>query len=282
MSDPQLAAHALSPEPAWLWTIDASRILWANPTGAAIFNGDTPGALSDLRFEPQHPAAAQIARLADTLPQGGTPRLERLRGFGASLGGALVCLCSRVTLSDNGTAVLVVSTERAGKDLALPERARRLLADIDQPAAIFSADGELVEAKPEAHERLAHGRDLSTLNAAGLAREATLNGQAIGDSAAGSIALWRLGAGPTFLLLAVFSGEAPALPAVPPAPDIVAVAAPPTAPHPAALDLPHWSRWKRRSAACRYVSSGRWTPATASAAGSKISPVCSDPTPPPC
>ncbi|MGA7975237.1 MAG: hypothetical protein WCA36_20775, partial [Pseudolabrys sp.] len=74
LSDPRLAAHALSPEPAWLWTADADRILWANPIGAAIFNGETPNALSELVFEPQHPAAVQIARLAGTLPQGGTPR----------------------------------------------------------------------------------------------------------------------------------------------------------------------------------------------------------------
>ena len=236
LSDPRFAAHALSGEPVWLWATDANRILWANPTGASIFDGETPGALADLRFEPQHPAAIQIARLAGTLPHGGTPRLERLRGFGASLGGALVCLCSRVTLSDNSTAVLVVSTERAGKDLALSERARRLLADFKEPAAVFSADGELVEAKPEARERLAHGRDLTALDAAGLAREATLNGKAEGDSNAGALTLWRLGAGPTFLLLAVFAGPAPARPAAPAAPDIIAVTAPPTAPNPTAAE----------------------------------------------
>ena len=224
------------PEPAWLWSPDASRILWANPTGAAIFDGATPGALADVRFAPEHPAAVQIARLAATLPQGGTPRLERLRGFGASLGGALVCQCSRLTLADNGTAILVVSTERAGTELPLPERARRVLADIDQPAAIFSPDGELIEAKDEARDRLAHGRDLAALKADALAREATLHGKALGDCAAGHLALWRLGAGQTFLLLAVFIGEAPPLPVTPPAPDIVSVLAPPTAPSPAAAE----------------------------------------------
>ncbi len=234
LSDPRLADHALRPEPAWLWSSDASRILWANPAGAAIFDGDTPGALAGARFAADHPAAVQIARLAATLPQGGTPRLERLRGFGAHLGGALVCLCSRLTLADDSTAVLVVSTERAGTDMPLPERARRVLADIDQPAAIFSPDGELIEAKDEARDRLAHGRDLAALNAAALAREATLNGKALGNCAAGHLALWRLGAGQTFLLLAVFIGEAPPLPATPGAPDMVSVPAPPTAPSPAA------------------------------------------------
>ena len=108
LSDPRLAAHALSPTPVWLWSADATRMLWANPVAAAIFDAASPGALAALRFEPDHPAAAQIARLAGTLPQGDAPRLERLRGFGASFGGTLICLCSRIALADNSSAVLVV------------------------------------------------------------------------------------------------------------------------------------------------------------------------------
>ncbi|HEY6023779.1 MAG TPA: hypothetical protein VIV34_06330, partial [Pseudolabrys sp.] len=120
LRDPRLAAHALNPAPVWLWSADADRILWANPAGAAIFDAVSPGAIAAREFHRGHVAAAQIARLAGTLPQGGAPRLERLRGFGASIGGTLICLCSRIILPDNRTAVLVVSTERAGKDLALP------------------------------------------------------------------------------------------------------------------------------------------------------------------
>ena len=73
---------------------------------------------------------------------------------------------------------------------------------------MFSADGELVEAKPEARERLAHGRDLSCARCRRASRaKRRSTARPIGDSDAGAIALWRLGAGPTFLLLAVFSGE---------------------------------------------------------------------------
>src|ERR1700693_234049 len=125
LSDPRLAAHALSPTPVWLWSTDATRVLWAHPIAAAIFDAASSGALASLRFEPEHPAAAQIARLAGTLPHGGAPRLERLRGFGASIGGTLICLCSRIALADNSSGMLGVSTEPAGKDLSLPERARR-------------------------------------------------------------------------------------------------------------------------------------------------------------
>ena len=93
--DPRLSAHATSPLPAWLWSEDGARILWANPTGAAIFNAASPAALDARRFDAKHPAAAQIARLAATLPPGGAARLERLRGFGASIGGVLMCKIGR-------------------------------------------------------------------------------------------------------------------------------------------------------------------------------------------
>ena len=98
LNDPRLAAHALSPTPVWLWSADATRILWGNPTAAAIFDAGSPGALAQLSFDSQHVSAAQIVRLAGTLPHGGAPRLERLRGFGASFGGTLICLCSRIAL----------------------------------------------------------------------------------------------------------------------------------------------------------------------------------------
>lgn len=206
LRDPRLAAHALNPAPVWLWTPDSERILWANPTGASIFDAASPGAAAALRFSPRHAAAAQISRLAATLPHGGAPRLERLRGFGATIGGALICLCSRITLADNNPAILVVSTERAGRDLALPDRARRLLEDGREPAAVFTADGELIEAQVAAHALLGNQRDLVALGAEKLAREATLNGTANGEIRAGRINVLKIGAGPTFALLVVFTG----------------------------------------------------------------------------
>ncbi|MGB6996360.1 MAG: PAS domain-containing protein, partial [Pseudolabrys sp.] len=120
----------------------------------------------------------------------------------------LVCLCSRITLADNTMAMLVVSTERAGEDMALPERARRLLADVQQPAAIFTADGELMEAQPAGTALIGNRRDLIALGAEKLAREASLNGTAKGETLAGPASVIKLGAGPTFGLLVVFSGPA--------------------------------------------------------------------------
>jgi hypothetical protein len=148
LRDPRLAAHALSPTPAWLWREDARQILWANPAGGSIFGAASPGVLAAMRFDSDHSAAEQVRRLSGTLPRAEAPRLERLRGFGAHTGAVLVCLCSRVTLADNSAAILVISTEPAGRDLALPDRARCLLQDFDQPAAMFTADGELIQGSP--------------------------------------------------------------------------------------------------------------------------------------
>jgi PAS domain S-box-containing protein len=234
LNDSRLAAHALSPTPVWLWSTDAKRVLWANPVAAAVFDAASPGALAAVSFEPEHPAAAQIARLAGTLPQGGAARLERLRGFGAGFGGTLICLCSRIVLADNSPAVLVVSTERAGKDLSLPDRAQRLLTDLERPAAVFTADGELIEAVPAARERFGDKRDLVALGAEPLAREASLNGRANGDIAAWPATMLRLGAGATVTLLVAFA--APEKAASTDAAAAVAQAASP-APHPAAPEL---------------------------------------------
>src|ERR1700681_2493291 len=80
LRDPRLAALATSAAPAWLWSTDATRIIWANPVGAAIFGLTSPAALAARRFEPREQTAAQIARLLGTLRLGGAARLERLRG----------------------------------------------------------------------------------------------------------------------------------------------------------------------------------------------------------
>ncbi len=211
VSDPRLAARALSPMPVWLWSLDGSRVIWANPTAAAIFNAPSPAALAAREFETAHPAAAQVARLAETLSLAGTPRLQRLRGFGAGFGVALTCLCSRTALEDKTQGVLVAATDRAGPMLPLAERVRRLLADTGEPVAAFSADGELIEATPAARALLGARRDLVSLAAEKLAREASRSGHAEGQVDGLEARIDRLGAGATVLLLATFSAAPAAI-----------------------------------------------------------------------
>ncbi len=218
LRDPHLAPHALSALPAWAWSTDASHILWANPNGAAIFGAPTPAALATRHFDAGQPAAAQVAQLAATLPAEGTPRLERLRGFGAGIGRALTCACSRVTLADGRPAVLVVSSERAGPNLSLEERVRRLLAGSDLAIAAFLPDGTLLHAEAQARaslarESLAHASlggaaSLAALGAGALAEQAIASGHAEGATPAGPIVLDRVGGDGDTVLIATFAAAA--------------------------------------------------------------------------
>jgi signal transduction histidine kinase/PAS domain-containing protein len=162
LRDPRLAATATSPWPAWLWSADASRVLWANAAGAALFGAGDTRECVQRRFDSNNPAAAQIVRLAATLPSAGPPRLERLRGFGLGFGRALTCACSRLVVTDGKAAVLIAATEPAGPALSLAERVRRLFGD-DEPLAVFAADGVLVHMTEAARAQLGGTNSLSAL-----------------------------------------------------------------------------------------------------------------------
>jgi PAS domain S-box-containing protein len=180
LGDPRLGEHATSARPAWLWSSDASRVLWANPTGAAIFGAASPLALAARQFDTGQPAAAQIANLAPTLQDGAPPRVERLRAFGAGVGRTLSTLCSHIALPDGRSAILVVATEPAGPELALAERAARLLVGSEQPVAVFAADGRLLHAARAAFNPLGDVSSLSMLDADAIADAALRDGHASG------------------------------------------------------------------------------------------------------
>ena len=151
---PRLASLATAEWPAWLWSADGLRILWANAVGAAIFGAATSKACINRRFSATELPAAQVLRLAATLPSGGQERLERLRGFGGNLGRALTCTCSRILAGDGRGAVLIIAAEPAGPALTLAERVARLLDQDDEPAAAFVPDGRLVYANAKAQHWL--------------------------------------------------------------------------------------------------------------------------------
>jgi PAS domain S-box-containing protein len=204
LRQPRLAALATSAWPAWLWSADGSRILWANAVGAAIFDAAAVSALTRRCFDVRDTAAAQIIRLAATLPLNAQERLERLRGFGAGFGRALTCACSRIVLADGNAAVLVAATEPAGPALTLDERVRRLFADGEEPAAVFTPDGKLLFANAAAQSLLAGATTLAALSLQTLAFTALEAGNANGTARAGDIsfdvAAFRLGTDATRVL----------------------------------------------------------------------------------
>ena len=227
----QLAESATATLPAWLWSSDGLHILWANAAGAAVFGAADTSACTSRRFEFSEPAAAQIRRLAETLPPAGQARLERLRGFGARFGRTLTCSCSRSALADGTPAILVLATEAAGPPLSLAERVRRLFPDRHKAFAVFAAEGPLLDATAAALSRLAGADRLSVIGIETIAAQALATGQAGGDSPYGPVAVERLGKDASTVLLLTFG----------PPPTVASVAAVAPAPielAPTATDAP--------------------------------------------
>src|SRR5579863_3058059 len=182
---PRLAAEATSARPVWLWSSDASRLLWANAVGAAVF-GVTGGAEhGNVRFAPNNPLPAQIARLAAALPSAGAERLERLRGIGGGLGRPVVCTCSRLMLPDGSAAILMSACEPAGPALPFGERVRRLFSGLTSAIAAFDAGGQLLYATDAALPRLGGATTLSALGLDDLGAEALRSGRAGGRAPSG-------------------------------------------------------------------------------------------------
>jgi PAS domain S-box-containing protein len=209
--DPRFAPYAVSALAAWLWTPDASRVLWANATGAALLGADTPAALAEQTFGPDSPVAAEIARLAPSLA--GWPRQEKLRAIAATFTGN----CSRVSLPEGGYGILIISTDPAKPALPLAERVERLFAPGSDAVAVFNADGVLLYATGE----LGSDTTLATLGADALKTQAIASGNATGPSEIGALTLTRLGSGLSMVLVASIPEgvvEAPASAVAPPEP----------------------------------------------------------------
>ena len=233
-SDPRLAAqladYATSSSPVWMWSGDGSHVVWTNAVGAAVFGAADARECAVRLFEPKHPAAIEIARLAATLPATGQARLERLRGFGASFGGALTCICSRAETADGTLAVLVIATEAAGLPLTLRERVHRLFAGCEHALAVFALDGTLLFATEEGQARLGETPNSSALGISEMAAQALASGRASGATRYGAITIERLGTGSSAVLAVTF-GEGMQEPHVADnVPTRLLTAAPPAAP----------------------------------------------------
>jgi len=129
--DPRFAAYAASALPAWLWTADGRRILWANAAGVRVFGAASGAALAEKTFGPADRHRRQIARLAGRLLANGAIRLERLQGFGAAPGGLATCGCSRFDFPNGSHGVLIAAGNIA------------LIAPVPMPIAPARLDGEL-------------------------------------------------------------------------------------------------------------------------------------------
>jgi PAS domain S-box-containing protein len=226
LRDPQLAAHATSPLPVWVFTTDGARILWANAVAAAIFDAGMPSDLAGRRFDGQQ-IGAQIERIACTLPPGGV-RLERLRGFGAGFGRTLVCACSRIAPGGE-PGILIAATQPAGPSLSVAERVRRLLAPADAAVAAFTREGELLHATQAATAKLGAAPTLARLELEASAASALQSGHSTGHCAAGTADIDRIGSDANAVLILSLTSPAKTAGSPPIVPAVEPPEAPPTA-----------------------------------------------------
>src|SRR5437868_6865795 len=192
LGDPRLALHATSALPAWLWSLDGTRILWSNPVGAKLFGAANAAVLLKKTFGPADAHRRQVARLSTRLSPSGAIRLERLRGFGAPLGMLVACGCARLGFAGGGEAILVAVAESVGQTMPLVERLQRLIEGIDRPIAAFDSNGMFIAASDAARPLLAY-RNLSEAGLEQARKDALKQGRAEGLS--GQLVLQRLGSG---------------------------------------------------------------------------------------
>ncbi|QPF83998.1 PAS domain-containing protein [Bradyrhizobium genosp. L] len=218
LGDLRLADHAASALPAWLWSADGARILWANPAGAQVFGAADSAELARRSFGPADPHRRQVARLGHGLPANGAVRLERLRGFGAAPGGLATCGCVRIDLPDGSHGTLVGAVSAIGRIMPFAERLQRLVAGLDRPAAAFGADGLLI-ASNEAARPLPGLHDLTEAGLAAMRTEALKDGRSAASVPLGRVVLHRIGRGADRALIALIK---PAVNAAQPKPDAIA------------------------------------------------------------
>jgi PAS domain S-box-containing protein len=213
VGDPRLAVHATSALPAWLWSIDGTRVLWANPVGAKMFGAANGAALAKKLFGPADAQRRQIAQLARTLPLNGAVRLERLRGFGAPPGTLVTCGCARLDFADGSHGILVTAAESVGRTMPLLERLQRLVEGIDAPIAAFARDGTFVGASEAARPLLCF-RNLSEAGLDDVRSSALIQGRVEAPIGTGHMVLQRVGHGADVGLVALIA-PAPEQPVAP-------------------------------------------------------------------
>jgi PAS domain S-box-containing protein len=215
VGDPRLAVHATSAAPAWLWSIDGSRVIWANPVGARLFGAANGSALTKKIYGPADTHRRQVAQLAGRLPPAGAIRMERLRGFGAAPGGLITCACARLAFSGGNHGILIAAAESSGRAMPLIERLQRLVEGVETPIVAFARDGLFVGASDAARALLGFP-DLSEAGLNTARSEALANGRVEMPIGNGYMVLQRVGSGHDIGLVAliapaaVLSGQAKA------------------------------------------------------------------------
>ncbi|MGP9813841.1 PAS domain-containing protein [Rhodopseudomonas sp. NSM] len=217
VDDPRLAVHATGALPVWLWSVDGTLLLWANPVGTRLFGADNGRALGARIFGPADPHRRLVAQLAGKLPPNGATRLERLRGFGARLGALVTCACTRLEFADGSSGVLIAAVEPIGRPMPLVDRLRSLVEGSDTPIAAFGRDGLFVGSSAAARTLLGF-RNLTEAGLDQARADALQNGRSETPIGIGRMVLQRVGSGSDIGLVALLEPNEPDVPTAESAP----------------------------------------------------------------
>jgi PAS domain S-box-containing protein len=215
LADPRLSVHATSPHPAWLWSPDGARVIWANTVAAKLLGAENGAALAKRTIGPADAHRRQVAQLAGRLAPTGALRLERLRGFGAAPGMLMTCRCARLDFPDGRSGILIAAIEPVRHTMPLIERLAGLVEGFEAPLAAFAQDG-LFAGASEAAQSLLGFHDLAGTGRDEAREDALRDGRAELAIDGGRMVLFRIGSGDdTGLLALIVPDPVPAAPAEP-------------------------------------------------------------------
>jgi PAS domain S-box-containing protein len=220
--DPRLAVHATSAMPAWVWSLDGARVLWANAAGARLFGARNAAILAERTIGPADPHRRQAAQLAARLSPSSPARLERLRGFGAPLGRLLTCSCARLVFADGSGGLLIAAAEPAGRPMPLTDRLTSLVESIAMPAMIFTPNGALAGVNEPAKCFAALLSDLTGPGFDDARSGALRDGQSVMQMDLGRVTVHRVGSADATALVALIGAVIVPKPIPKPVPVVIA------------------------------------------------------------
>ncbi len=143
---PEVGPLLLASAPAWIWSREGSRILWANPAGGARLGAANLWTALRRRWPESHPLRRQVEGLFRAAPEKGT--LARLRILDDSRSVPVAARVRRIRAGDE-RGLLIVAIDGAGGRSSPPALASFLSGD-DVSAVILGEAGEvLAEGAPE-------------------------------------------------------------------------------------------------------------------------------------
>ncbi len=138
----------------WVFDIDRTAMVWANPAGLRLWNADDLESLRSMDFKSEI-SGPVLTRLHEYLERfrRGEPVIETWTLYPGGEPVTLQCLCSGYE-TDNGLAMLVEAQPVVGQEDAQALRAQEAVRHVPTLLSTFDVEGNLVARNPAAKKTL--------------------------------------------------------------------------------------------------------------------------------